>query len=403
MTDIIELLSCHETWQEFLDYKLAGGHMSEAKQKQLAAFISDRAYLPVVQKINTGAGFSHPHKKIISKLHSEKKRIVYVYKEEENWVLKLLTYLLQKKYDKIFASNLYSFRQGISVHDAIKRLTSVPGIGKMWSYKVDISNYFNSIPVPALLEKVGLELADDKPVCEFLKSLLMNPWVMEAGEKIKEEKGIMAGTPVSTFLANLYLSCMDHYFQKAGVLYARYSDDIILFARTREELDEHVRKIHQILREAGLSINPQKEAYTGPGEKWTFLGVSYQNGTVDISPISFDKMKAKMRRKARALNRWRAKKGIERVQSARAFIKVFNKKLFENPVEHELTWTRWYFPVINTTESLRLIDEYSQYQIRVLATGKHTKAAYNFTYDKMKELGYVTLVNAYYKHLKGKD
>ena len=39
----------------------------------------------------------------------------------------------------------------------------------------------------------------------------------------------MAGTPISTFLANLHLAHMDHYFADAGILYARYSDDIILF------------------------------------------------------------------------------------------------------------------------------------------------------------------------------
>ena len=399
----MKALSCPQIWQEFFDYKLAGGHMSNGEEKKLADFIEGQAYLPVIDTIERGTGFAPPHKKIISKLHSTKKRVVYVYSEEENRVLKFLTYLLQKKYDYLYADNLYSFRQGVGAHDAIKRLVKTPGIGRMWSYKVDISNYFNSIPVSELLKIMRDKLRADKQVCDFLETLLLNPWVIEDGVQIKEEKGIMAGTPVSTFLANLYLCHMDHYFQNENVIYARYSDDIIVFAETKDQLDEYVRQIQSILLQSGLSINADKEAYTAPGEKWTFLGFSYQNGTVDISPISVDKMKAKMRRKARALERWRVRKNIGRVQAARAFIKVFNKKLFENPAEHELTWTRWYFPMINTTESLKIIDEYSQYNIRVLATGKHTKAAYNFRYEEMKELGYVTLVNAYYSFLKEKD
>lgn len=76
---------------------------------------------------------------------------------------------------------------------------------------------------------------------------------------------------------------------------------------------------------------------------------------------------------------------------------MFSRKLFENPVEHELTWARWYFPLINTADSLKIIDEYCQSRIRYLATGKHTKAAYNFRYEEMKELGYVSLVNRYDK------
>ena len=33
-----------------------------------------------------------------------------------------------------------------------------------------------------------------------------------------------------------------------------------------------------------------------------------------------------------------------------------------------------------------------------LSTGKHTKGAFNFRYEHMKTLGYITLVNRYYCH-----
>ena len=130
---------------------------------------------------------------------------------------------------------------------------------------------------------------------------------------------------------------------------------------------------------------------------WTFLGICYRDGVIDVAPASVEKLKAKMRRKTRALVRWQARKGATGVNAAKAFIRVFNRKLFENPVEHELTWVRWYFPLINTADSLKIIDEYSQSCIRYLATGTHTKAAYNFRYEQMKELGYISLVNRYYK------
>ena len=212
----------------------------------------------------------------------------------------------------------------------------------------------------------------------------------------------MAGTPISTFLANLYLSHIDHHFSKAGVLYARYSDDIILFAASAEALEENIAQIHHFLREAGLTINPAKEARTAPGEAWNFLGICYRDGIVDVSPVSVEKLKAKMRRKTRALKRWQGRKNTTGLQAAKAFIRIFNRKLFENPIEHELTWARWYFPLINTTVSLQIIDEYSQSCIRYLATGTHTKAQYNFRYEQMKELGYISLVNRYYSFQKEK-
>jgi len=385
-------------WREYQEYKLSGGHLSKEDEKALSEFIEGQAYLPVVERIDCGDGFAPPKKSAISKKSSAKKRIVYTYAEDENWVLKLLTWLLQRKYDYLFAYNLYSFRPRKGVRDAVKRLTRTPNIRKMWSYKVDISNYFNSVPVERLLPLLRQTLAEEPEICRFLESLLTNPLVNDRGNLVPEEKGIMAGTPISTFLANLYLAHMDHYFANAGVLYARYSDDIILFDDTQEGLERNVEAIHRFLEEAGLSINPAKEARTAPGEMWTFLGICYRDGVVDVAPVSVEKLKAKMRRKARALVRWQARKGATGVNAAKAFIRVFNRKLFENPVEHELTWARWYFPLINTVASLKIIDEYSQSCIRYLATGKHTKAAYNFRYAQMKELGYVSLVNCYYKN-----
>ena len=71
-----------------------------------------------------------------------------------------------------------------------------------------------------------------------------------------------------------------------------------------------------------------------------------------------------------------------------------------NDDEHELTWVRWYFPVINTVKSLKVIDVYCQSCVRYLATGKHTKAAYNFRYENIKEIGYISLVNKYYSYNK---
>ena len=395
---MLSLLSRREIWQEFLEYKLAGGHLNREDQRALSEFIERQSYLPAVEKMLRGEGFAPPKKTAISKMSSGKKRIVYTYAEDENWVLKLLTYLLQRKYDYLFAGNLYSFRPRKGVRDAVKTLTRRRDIRNLWSYKVDISNYFNSVPVERMLLLLRHALADEPDACRFLESLLTNPLVNDRGRFIPEEKGIMAGTPVSTFLANLYLAQMDHYFAGAGVCYARYSDDIILFDTTEQALEKDVAILHTFLSDAGLTINPAKEARTAPGEMWTFLGICYRDGIIDVAPVSVEKLKAKMRRKSRALVRWRARKGATGVDAAKAFIRVFNKKLFENPLEHELTWVKWYFPLINTAASLKIIDAYTQSCIRYLATGKHTKVAYNFRYEQMKELGYISLVNRYYKN-----
>lgn len=396
--DLLSSLTDPDLWQEYFEYKRSSGRLLNREEQELSAFIRQQKYLGVVENIRNGGTFPPPKKSAISKINSAKKRIVYTYPPAENQVLKLLTYLLLRRYDGCFSDNLYSFRAGRTPKDAIRRLTHHPGIGRMWSYKADISNYFNSIPVERMLPLLEETLSAEPELYRFLASLLSDPLVNDNGKLVSESKGIMAGTPVSTFLANLYLSGLDAHFAAEGILYARYSDDIIVFSSTQEGLEQQVAFIAQYLSNAGLSVNPSKESRTAPGETWVFLGFSYHEGTIDIAPASVEKLKGKMRRKARALARWRDRKNAPGENAAKAFIRAFNRKLFEQVPEHDLTWARWYFPVITTADSLKVIDEYAQSCIRSLATGTHTKAAYNFRYEDMKKLGYVTLVGRYYRN-----
>ncbi len=401
--DILECLRQPSQWQRFLEYRTAGDRMPKWALEQLETFVQNQTYLEVLDRMESGIPFPYPKKSAISKMNSEKKRIVYTYPKDENLVLKHMTHLLIRRYDHLFAPNLYSFRAGVGVPHAIEHLTRGRNLGKLWCYKVDIHDYFNSIPVERLLPMLEEVLQKEPNLYAFIADLLQNPLVKDEGQLVSEKKGIMAGTPISTFLANLYLREMDWTFHRENRIYLRYSDDIIIFAPTREQMEADAARILGFLQEAGLTVNPKKESRTSPGEKWVFLGVSYHQGTIDVAPASVEKIKAKMRRKARALKRWADRKGVPGPNAAKAFIRVFNHKLFLPSSEHELTWARWFFPLINTAESLHSIDLYCQQCIRFLATGKHNKSAYNFRYEDMKALGYVNLVHAYYRHRDGLD
>ena len=64
------------------------------------------------------------------------------------------------------------------------------------------------IPVDRLLPDLKEVLKDDMRLFEFLKGLLEEKYVTQRGCKEKilfENKGIMAGTPIASFYADLYL------------------------------------------------------------------------------------------------------------------------------------------------------------------------------------------------------
>lgn len=393
---ISQKLCRKEEWEAFYRYKLEQGNIRPEDAGDLRAFIEGEGYVPVMERLLHGQGFGVPKKMLINKSKAGKKRAVYTFDREENYVLKLMAFLL-RDYDDLFSPNLYSFRKHLGVKKAVENILGIRDLSERYVYKVDISNYFNSVDIDLLLPELEMALAEDPRLFDWFKELLENPLAEYEGEMISEPKGIMAGVPVSAFLANLYLAGLDRMFVERKIPYVRYSDDILVFAENERQLCECIETIKVFLHDRHLTVNPDKEIISRPGEPWTFLGFSYDCGVIDISTVSFAKLKAKMRRKTRSLARWADKKKLPGEYAARAFIKQFNRKLFDNPVYSELTWTRWFFPVINTAATLKQIDQYMQDCIRYLATGTRSKARYQFRYENMKELGYRNLVNEYYK------
>ena len=395
--NIIQRLSDKKEWENFLAYKLGQDGESKQELQDLQLYVDKEEYIPVVKLISNGQRLSPPKKMLISKSGSTKKRTVYSFNREENYLLKFLCFLL-KEYDHIFAPNLYSFRVDRGVKNAVERLMNVKNVSSYYVYKVDISSYFNSACVDIVLLELKKVFEKDKPLYDFFEGLLKDTRVEFDGEIINENKGILPGVPVANFLANVYLSQLDFYFKENKIIYARYSDDIIVFAKTQEQLNSHVAVIKEFLANRKLTINSKKEKVSLPTEPWDFLGFEYCNGKIDVCEVSLKKIKAKMKRKMRALARWASRKNLPKEKAVIAFIKKINAKLYDNPIHNELTWTRWYFPIINTTKGLESIDAYMQECIRFLATGKRTNAKYNFRYQDIKALGYRNLVHEYYRY-----
>lgn len=392
---LIDKLFDKSSWERFYEYK-SRLHCSKRFKKELREYIDSEAYLSYADQISTGSGLPLPSRAIISKMSSQKKRTVYKYPYGFNMVLKLLTYLTLRKYDHIYSPCLYSFRPGVCAKDAITAICREKDIGSLYSYKVDVSDYFNSIPVDKLCGILEETITDDNKLLSFMKALLMEERVISGDDIICEKKGIMAGTPIASFYANLYLKDLDEWFSSRGILYARYSDDIIVFAKDEKEITEYRNVILEHLRSKGLNVNPDKELSGSPEDGFTFLGIEVKNGSIDIAPASVIKLKQKMRRKARALVRWRHREGLDGKKAAAAFIRIFNHKLLEVNEDSDLTWSLWFFPVITTSESLHEIDLYAQELLRYLISGTHTKSRYNVRYEELKELGYRNLVNEYY-------
>ena len=394
-----EYLLDNSKWNEFLNYKLSKDFVPKKEKEIFEDFIRNKKYEAICAGILNGTySFSTPKKHLISKGHSRKKRAVYTFSDDEMLVLKYISYLLYE-YDDLFSPNLYSFRNSRGVKNAIRNISNIKTIHKMYGYKVDISNYFNSIDIDILLDNLKTDIKDEM-LYSLFESILKNDSVIYNDEIIHEKKGVMAGTPISAFLANYYIKEIDEFFWNQKLVYCRYADDIILFCQNKDELITFQQKLLAYFDKYNLSINSDKEYFFEPDDKWEFLGFSFCGNKIDLSDNTIRKIKGKIRRSARGIRRWMIKKDASYQVALKAMNRKYNRKFFGKQDKEELSWKYWFFPTINTSDSLKIIDNYMQEQERYLVTGKHNKRNYKIVpYELLKECNYRSLVHEYYKDL----
>ncbi|MDR2866318.1 MAG: hypothetical protein LBV13_02815 [Methanomassiliicoccaceae archaeon] len=397
---LLDELLKRERWEEFLDHKKTKSYLPKKVIDGFESFMICGGHKAISEEICNGTYiFSIPRKRQINKTKTGKKRDVYTYTNDETIMLKVISHLLHA-HDDMFPPNLYSFRSAFGVKKAMNDLMRTKGLADMYGYKVDIKNYFNSVNVEKLLKELKDALADDERLYELIERILSDTHVTFRDEVIEEQKGIMAGVPISAFLANFYLKDMDWHFFNEDVMYMRYADDMIIFANTEEQIREHRGTILSFLGGNDLSVNPSKEFFYAPGEKFEFLGFSYMNGIIDLSDATVMKIKAKIRRASRTIRRWSARKKVTEDSSLRTMIKKFDRKFFGKE-ENELSWKYWFFPTINTDAGLKEVDAYMQDRLRYLVTGKNNKKNHEHVpYQRLKGCGYRSLVHEFHSGRK---
>ncbi len=338
-----------------------------------------------------------PQRCHINKMGTDKKRTIYIFPPEDQLVLKAVNYCLSRC-ELGLLSCCFAFRPGFCVHRAFRTIID-KSKEEFTCIRLDITNYFNSIPTDRLVGMLRGRLSRYPQVLSALTVLLEDPRILENGElQIDSKKGAMAGMPLSPLLANLYLSEFDSLAGSLAPVYGRYSDDLIFFCEPEKAAVLYSR-VQGALADLGLSLNEGKTRIVPPGGKWEFLGLSYHKGEIDLSDATIQKMKGKISRSSRRLYRWKTSKNAATERAVRALIRKFQYKFYGSGKEDdELTWSRWYFPLINETNGLKTIDQYFQFWARYLADGRHSKISFKkIPYSLLQSYGYVPLVSAYHK------
>jgi len=184
-----------------------------------------------------------------------------------------------------FIEDTYACRPGKGNHFGVKRVAVLAK--KFWWYgQFDIGNFFASINKPILFEIFKKKILEQtrppwwqEEVCYLAKIIIFNnptrnyfykgdpnlKKLVPLGKSLfdqNEDTGMPIGNLTSQFLANVYLSELDHYVKDdlGCVGYARYVDDFLIFSNSKEEIIAWRNKIRLFLLERlKLKLHPRKQ------------------------------------------------------------------------------------------------------------------------------------------------
>lgn len=356
----------------------------------------------IVSQLMSGTyKWSIPVKRLIAKSGKKAKRVVYIYNIEDRYILGVMYRAMSQYFRDKFSDTCFSYKTGVSTNDAIKHIKKSKTSDMTEGVKVDIHAYFNSVSRERVVEMLDELFSDEIGIKNTLKSLMLNYKVIFNGKETQEFKGLIPGCALGSFFANYCLADLDKIFDEVetDVVYARYSDDIIILCKTKQELDRCLDIVLEHIKMYGLTINPDKYTYFTGGESVEYLGLKLtEDGKIDISDHAKQKIKKQIHRWCRKGRMEIERDGKDFEKVATRIIRQLNNKNFKCMIYNESTfgWCIYAFRYITTIKSLIEIDFYTRDTLRAMKTGRHNKNNVKALNDKdLKQLGWVSLVDLY--------
>lgn len=183
--------------------------------------------------------------------------------------------ILAPALEDLMSRGSHGYRKGRSRITARYDIQAAWRAGYRWIYESDIDDFFDSVDLERLRERL-LALYDEDPMVDRIIGWLRAP-VRFHGELIERGNGLPQGSPLSPLMANLMLDDFDSDMEQAGFHLIRFADDFIVLCKDPEEARVAGETARASLAEHGLRLNKDKTRITAMEDGFRYLGYLFVN------------------------------------------------------------------------------------------------------------------------------